>query len=451
MGTDEHLAVAVRRGDVDAVRDLLDRGADPEACDPGADGLPPLCLAVAAYDESVAEALLDAGADPLRTLEGVPGGDPGLPGGDTPLTRAVDGGASWMVLGLLPEVVRLDACARAGLLARARYWADADLGAELRRRTGADGPVRRSRARVDRWYCHYERYSLGGQTVWDGHPGVLTVLEERFRIRTPFDELFARALTRPDRDHGVWSDAVVHLAGRRDDETWAAAEALRDHPDRLHRLFAADLLRCLVIGFAPPPDRPTVDKSASQVFLPWAEQERDAEVLALVLSGLSEDGASEAAPERETVALSYVGHPDPRVRREVPDNLRHERERVPDVELDALYTLARDPSPEVRERAADRLAHCHGEAPGLTDVLAGLLDDEEREIRVHAAYGLARRDDPRCEAAVGGLRPLDVDGWPDSGLVRAMWRYEERRAAQTGAGRGHPGAGSDLRGSAGDR
>jgi hypothetical protein len=354
------LVAAVRRGDVEAVWDLLD-GEDPNACDP-ADGVPLLCVAVAAYDEPVAEALIKAGADPLRPLDGVPGGDPRLPGGDTALTRAVDGGCSWMSTRLLPELVRLDADARADLLARARYWAGADIEAELRRRTGVAGPVERGRVRVDSWNSAFEGYSLGGHAVWDGHLGVLTNLEERFRIRTPFDELLARALTRPDRDHGVWSDVVVHLATRADAGTWAAAEALRDHPDRLHRLFAADVLRCLVIGFGgmSKPPSAVVDKPATEVFLPWAREERDPEVLALVLSGLSEDGGEDAdrAAESEAVGLSYVGHPDPRVRGEVPDLLGYERTRVPPEKLAAVYALARDPDPTVRVRAAAWLARC---------------------------------------------------------------------------------------------
>ncbi|MFD7935212.1 HEAT repeat domain-containing protein [Streptomyces sp. NPDC059755] len=429
MGSAE-LVAAVRRGDADAVRELLDGGQDPNARDP-ADGVPLLCVAVAAYDEPVAEALITAGADPLRSPDGAPGGDPGLPGGDSALTRAVDGGCSWLAARLLPDLVRLDADARADLLARARYWAGADLGTELRRRTGAAGPVERGTVRVDSWSSRYERHSLGGQTVWDGHPGVLTVLEERFRIRTPFDELLARALTRPDRDHGVWSDSVVLLAGRLDEETWGAAQALSAHPDRLHRLFAADVLRCLVIGFGGMFARPgsVVHKLAPEVFLPWALEEPDPEVLALVLSGLSEEGDSDGNGEIiEAVGLPYAGHPDPRVRLEVPDTLRPETAgtRVPREKLDVLYALAGDPDPRVRERAARWLAHCPAEAPGVTDVLAGLLDDELRDTRVHAAYGLAQRDDPRCVAAERALRPLDVDGGPDDGLVRAMWRYEER-------------------------
>jgi hypothetical protein len=158
-------------------------------------------------------------------------------------------------------------------------------------------------------------------------------------------------------------------------------------------------------------------------------EERDPEVLAVVLSGLSEadgDGVDGArADEIDAVGLSYVGHPDPRVRLEVAETLRREADRVPAEKLDALYTLTRDPDAGVRERAAYWLASCRAEAPGVTDVLAALLDDALRDTRVHAAYGLARRGDARCVEAERRLRPLDPDGWPDSSLVRAMWAYEE--------------------------
>jgi ankyrin repeat protein len=80
-GLDGRLRSAVRAGDAEAVRDLLNRGANPDAVD--ANGLPVLCVAVAAYDELVAEVLVEGGADPDRVL----------PDGTTPLWRAIDGGS----------------------------------------------------------------------------------------------------------------------------------------------------------------------------------------------------------------------------------------------------------------------------------------------------------------------------------------------------------------------
>lgn len=74
------LIAAVRRGDADEVRALLESGADPDTLD-GTDGLPVLCLAVAAYDKPVAEALIEAGAAPCV---GCPTGAPRCCGRWTP-------------------------------------------------------------------------------------------------------------------------------------------------------------------------------------------------------------------------------------------------------------------------------------------------------------------------------------------------------------------------------
>ncbi|MGW1871321.1 hypothetical protein ACWCPS_38075 [Streptomyces mauvecolor] len=56
------LVSAVRAGDAEAVRALLEEGASPNAVD--TDGLPVLCAAVAAYDAPVAEVLVQGGATP---------------------------------------------------------------------------------------------------------------------------------------------------------------------------------------------------------------------------------------------------------------------------------------------------------------------------------------------------------------------------------------------------
>ncbi|MFD9392647.1 ankyrin repeat domain-containing protein [Streptomyces sp. NPDC060000] len=420
MGSAE-LVAAVRRGDAEAVRELLEGGADPETCDP-ADGVPLLCRAVAAYDAKVVEALVLAGADPLRPL----------PDGDTPLLRAVDGGSVEMIAAVLP--MPLAAEPRAELLARARFWTETDLEAELRRRTGASGPAGRMRVEEPKGFCHYEQITLGGMTVRDGHAGVLIQLEECFGVGAPFGEVLARALVRPDRDHVVWTEAVIRLSLRRHEPTWADAADLRDHPDRLRRLFAADLLRLMSVsgphdGYRPPAWRDFA------LFFPWASKEEDPEVLALVLDAVIDEN-EEYAEEIEALGLSYATHPDPRVRCVVPSTLSWKDEgsaHSRSARLEVLYALARDPDSGVRERAAYQLTHCRGELPGIDDVLAGLLDDELRETRVHAARGLALRGDPRCVEAERRLLPLDPDGWPDGDLVRAMWRYEEGLREAAGA------------------
>ncbi|MFD5230303.1 ankyrin repeat domain-containing protein [Streptomyces qaidamensis] len=291
----ERLVEAVRRGDPDEVRALLDDGADPDTL---AEGLPVLCLAVAAYDTSVAEALLEGGADPLRRL----------PDGSTPLTRAVDGGAHLLVHALATSRIPLPAPARAELLARARRWSEAGAEAGLRRITGLTGPVERIRVVDDEigWWC--EQLTLGGRTVRDEHRAILTSMEQRYGIRTPFDELVERALAHPDRDHVVWSDVVFTLGRRLDEETWQWTRDLLNPPDRLHRLLAAEILLFLILGDPLKGGDPFWDRGRELV--PWAEQEEDPEVLAALLNAMTHD----SAPEIEAVGLLHLTHPDPGVR-----------------------------------------------------------------------------------------------------------------------------------------
>ncbi|MET9865451.1 ankyrin repeat domain-containing protein [Streptomyces sp. NPDC006386] len=408
----EELVAAVRRGDAEEVRSLLESGADPDTLD---DGLPVLCRAVAAYDEPVAEALLEAGADPLRRL----------PDGSTPLLRAVDGGSSHMVYALATHRVPLPAPEREGLLARARHWTEAGVEAELRRLTGLTGPAERIRVEDDEvgWWC--EQLTLGGLTVRDGHRAILTSMEARYGIRTPFDELVARALAHPDRDHVVWSDVVFTLGRRVDEETWQWSRDLLNHPDRAHRLLAADLLLSLIIGDIEKGRAPFWERGRELV--PWAEQEEDPEVLAVILHAMTHD----SAPEIEAVGLSHLGHPDPRVRALVPGTLGQSedgRSLAGPESLTAVRTLARDEDPGVREAVCHWLAHYRGHEPEVGDTLVALTHDERQEIRICAVSGLAVRDDPRCVEAEHRIGPRD-DKLPFDERLLDVWRYQRRREA----------------------
>ncbi|MFD5339353.1 hypothetical protein [Streptomyces hawaiiensis] len=409
------LVAAVQRADVDEVTALLESGADPDTLQ---DGLPVLCLAVAAYDRPVAEALLQAGADPLRRL----------PDGSTPLTRAVDGGSHLLTYALATSRIPLPAPVRAEVLARARRWAEAGAEAELRRLTGLTGPVRRIRVEDDEigWWC--EQLTLGGMTVRDEHRAVLTSMEERYGTRTPFDELVARALAHPDRDHVVWSDVVFTLGRRLDEETWQWARDLLDHPGRLHRLLAAEILLLLILGDLVKQGDPFRDRGRELV--PWAEQEEDPEVLAALLNAMTHD----SAPEIEAVGLSYLTHPDPRVRSLVPGAVhQHDdgRPRIRPESLTAVLTLAHDEDPGVREAVCHWLAHQRGREPEVGDALVTLTHDERQVIRVCAVSGLAYRDDPRCVEAEHRIGPLDPEQPFDERLLD-VWRYQRRREAADG-------------------
>ncbi|CAM5742517.1 hypothetical protein STAFG_2296 [Streptomyces afghaniensis 772] len=410
------LVAAVRRGDVDEVTALLGSGADPDTLE---DGLPVLCLAVAAYDRPVAEALLQAGADPLRRL----------PDGSTPLTRAVDGGSHLLTYALATSRIPLPAPARAELLARARRWAEAGPEAELRRITGHTGPVMRIRVEDDEVGWWSEQLTLGGTTVRDEHRAVLTSMEERYGIRTPFDELVDRALAHPDRNHVVWLDVVFTLGRRLDEETWQWTRDLLNHPDRLYRLLAADILLFLILGDFVTGRDPFWDRGRELV--PWAEQEEDPEVLAVILQAMTHD----SAPEIEAVGLSHLAHPDPRVRAQVTDALGHSedgRSQAGPESLTAVLTLARDEDPGVREAACRWLAHYRGPDPEVGDALVALTHDERQPIRICAVSGLAYRDDPRCVEAEHRIGPVDAEQPFDERLLD-VWRYQRRQEAAGGS------------------
>ncbi|MFF5984549.1 HEAT repeat domain-containing protein [Streptomyces olindensis] len=406
------LVRAVRRGDADEVRALLESGADPETPD---DGLPVLCRAVAAYDEAVTEALLEGGADPLRRL----------PDGSTPLLRAVDGGSHLLTLTLATHRIPVPAPAREEMLARARSWVETGVEAELRRRTGLTGPVERVRVEDAEigWWC--EQLTLGGLTVRDEHRAVLTSLEVRYGIRAPFDELVERALAHPDRDHVVWSDVVFTLGRRLDEETWQWTRDLLNHPGRLHRLLAAEVLLFLILGDAFQGKDPFWERGRELV--PWAEQEEDPEVLAALLNAMTHD----SDPEIEAVGLSFLTHPDPRVRALVPDAVERSedgRSQVRPESLTAVLTLARDEHPDVREAACRWLGHYRGPEPEVGDALVALTHDERQPIRICAVSGLAYRDDPRCVEAEDRIGPLDPELPFDHRLLDVS-RYRQRREA----------------------
>ncbi|MEU0394176.1 HEAT repeat domain-containing protein [Streptomyces sp. NPDC006208] len=444
---DTELIAAVRRGDADAVRALLEEGADADALD--ADGLPVLCTAVAAYDDPVAEALMDGGADPDRPL----------PDGTTPLLRAVDLGSPAIfstVLGHEPRL-RLPEAARERLLTLARTWYATGAAEELRRRTGATGPAERVRVQDDE-YHHVDQVTLGGLTVRAGHGAVLTSLEWAFRVLPPVEELVARGLKYADEDHVDWWSAKWILSQRRSKETWLAVTAFRHHPDPAHRRFVLDFLRIRSLTGAS--DRNSYDKEESRLFAAWAAEETDVDVLAKVLDAF----VGYEHPGMQSIGLGYVGHPDPRVRREVPALLTTwgnpyppptpparaallRLARDPDSEVRAgagywlgtchdltlevhqtLIALTRDPDPEVRTRTAGALAASPDRTSAAADALVALLDEEDVQARLNAAYGLVLRDDPRTEEATGRVGPLGPGfehDHRDSAIRR--WKWERKK------------------------
>ncbi|MGW1894419.1 HEAT repeat domain-containing protein [Streptomyces sp. NPDC002004] len=440
---DVRLAAAVRAGDAEEVRTLVDAGADPNGLDET--GLPLLCSAVAAYDAPVAEALIDGGADPDRAL----------PDGTTPLLRAVDLGSPAMVTAVLGRdpAVRLDRAARERLLALARSWYTGGAEEELRRRTGATGPAETVRTKDDE-YLSVDQVSLGGLVVRAGHGAVLTSLEWAFRVLTPVEELVDRGVRYADDDHVDWWEASYTLSRRSSQETWSAVMSLRHRPDTVRRLFAASVLWSAAVGS----EGSAHEQERSEVCAAWAAEETDGAVLAKVLDAW---GCFDH-PGQPAMALRHAGHPDRRVREQVPwllstDGtsftadaqaallaLAHDgqaevraaactvlgspRHFTP-VSREALVSAARDPYLVVRSAAAVALAQAPDHSTVVTDVLVTLLDDDDTLVRLEAAYGLARRDHPLTGQALEKVGPLEAAFDIDHRLIAVRdwkWRNEAR-------------------------
>ncbi|MFH0521374.1 HEAT repeat domain-containing protein [Streptomyces sp. M41] len=444
---DRLVATVTVTRDLDAVRACLEADADPNT--PAPDGLPLLCTAVARFDHESVEALTDGGANP----------DLELPDGTTPLLRAVDLGSPALVDAALGKdpALRLSKAEQQRLLDCARHWCEAGEADELRNRTRGSGPVTRRRI-TDAEFTDVEEVSLGGLTVRAGHSAILTSLERTFGVLPPVAELVARAIPYPEETHVNWFAPSYVLAHRRSAQAWSDLAALRHHADPVHRRFLAGVLwhRILLAG-----TRPRQDTDRDVEFLAqWALDESDGHVLAKVLDAYT--GWDHAG--QEAIGLRYAGHPDPRVRREVPYCLLQWRTspnetvtrtlfalaRDPDAAVraavarvlagphelspptrDCLLTLIRDTDHGVRAAAAEALSGCHDRTPAVMDAFAALLDEDSQILRLEAAYAFARRDDPRTEQAYERVGPLGP-GFEHDHRVSAHWYYRRSgRADQT--------------------
>ncbi|WP_344176554.1 HEAT repeat domain-containing protein [Streptomyces albidochromogenes] len=446
---------AVRRGDAEAVTALLEAGAAPDAVTE--DGLPVLCLAIAAYDAAVANALVDGGADPDRKL----------PDGTTPLVRAVDGGSPEVaeaVLGREPGL-RLPEAERERLLALARHWYERGAEDELRGRSGASEPARRARV-MDDEYHHVTQVTVGGLTVRAGHGAILTNLEWAWRILTPVDELVARAAAQGDPDHVDWAAARWVLSQRRSKETWLAVTAHRHAPDPVHRRFVVDVLHWYLLCGSSR--RNSYEKETAELLVAWAcDGEEDPVVLAEVLRALSESAHRDAV----AVGLAHAGHPDPRVRAQVPDLLigwdaprpalgaaaRAALRVLAEDEdwsvraeaggalasaddgsaecADVVVRLLGDPVGGVRAAAAEAVSQGADRTAAIADALVALLDDDDLGTRLNAAYGLLRRGDPRTGEAIERVGPLSRPGFEDDHRLSAFWSWKWDREHPPGADR----------------
>ncbi|WP_405660133.1 HEAT repeat domain-containing protein [Streptomyces sp. NBC_01166] len=402
---------AVRAGDTTAVRRILVEHRGPYVDDAA------FCLAVRTHSGAIAQLLLQYGADP-RT---------GAPGSLLPLREAVDSGSPALVHALLDDRI-LGRYAESELLdARdlARDWCETGVEAGLRRRTGSEDVVTRTRVQDDE-YNSVDECTLDGMTVRDGHGAVLTRLEELLGARTPFEELMARATVHADQDHASWAAATMLLAHRRDRATWTAAAALRTHTEPLHRLFGAEVLR--LTHLFDGSDEDAFAGPALDTFTGWSAEETDPAVLAEVLVALGEH----SGPRAEAALLPHAGHHETRVRRAVARGLGAwpSPPAFSGAVRTALRELMRDPEAGVRQDACLTFADGKDHDPVLIDAMAALMDDDDRHVRVIAVYGLARHDDGRCVEGALRLGPPQPAHPDEEHYLGAAWGYERERAGR---------------------
>ncbi|MER6122043.1 HEAT repeat domain-containing protein [Streptomyces sp. NPDC001795] len=170
--------------------------------------------------------------------------------------------------------------------------------------------------------------------------------------------------------------------------------------------------------------------------------------------------------------MRHLGHPDTRVRREVPYLLAGDGRpatlqaqdalltltRAPDSEVRAtacntlgsprdlttavrraLITASQDSHHDVRAAAAAALAGSGDRTAAAGDALPALTGDDDITVRLEAAYGLARRDRTRTQEALERVGPLgpDIDTRHDHRVsVLSSWEWRTARRADGGTGPG---------------
>ena len=92
-----------------------------------------------------------------------------------------------------------------------------------------------------------------------------------------------------------------------------------------------------------------------------------------------------------------------------------------------LAALACDPDSRVRGTVCEQLYEFEGRDGSVADILAGVLDEDDQLVRIKAVSGLANADDPRCVEGARLIGPVDRTKWPDTWLLDAVRRYEQRR------------------------
>ncbi|WP_228643206.1 ankyrin repeat domain-containing protein [Microtetraspora sp. AC03309] len=445
---------AAVNGDHEMVRLLLEYGADPDQPSGGTDEGLPLCGAACWNHWETIQALVDGGADPNAREGGGwtallwaaaqghlmsadvlldAGADPDAADDEdtTPLTAAARFGAYGVVWSLLEhgaDPARADgACDTA--LSIARRWAGTDLEAEMREEVARHAEpgwavmVARSHADDGTELITVEARDARGDgfqaTRQRGHAAITILLEEALGLRTPAEDLVARAVPyrEVDEDGETWWAAVHALQKRHDDETFEAAAELCDSGDATDREFAVDVLA--QFGYDAGV-RPFHERSLA-ILRRLARTETEPKVVDALLGAIAHHGDAEALPE----VLEIVDRPGRRP--SMSDAIALAAVLPPDDEegLSRLVRLSEEGDTEVRDWATMGLAGLDADTPRIREALAARLADGDITTVAEAVRGLAARGDRR---AIGGIhrvlsetdddyaRDLALDGAAQLGL-----------------------------------
>ncbi|MFC5001892.1 HEAT repeat domain-containing protein [Dactylosporangium cerinum] len=307
----------------------------------------------------------------------------------------------------------------------ARSWVGVDPVAELRRRLGDEAAVvTRETVPVEGDLTHADRVRV---TTADGrwaevqttHLGIVTYIEDRLGTVVSRDALLARALTNPDTDSVDWSQAWFSVGNMPDVEAtyhWAAGLLADSDPEV--RRFAAEVVAMLSRNEEP------CREEALAILRARMPVEPNAEILSALIDAFGNYQLSGDMPEVE----AHIGHPDPRVRRQVAEALIN---KVTDAASAArairlLTELGSDSSSQVRSTVVRVLRDHAPDSPVTRQLLASGRDDPDPEVRLEALAGLARyRDAPAYEQ----LRRLADEAGEDS---HAWWlAYDVERHLRT--------------------
>ncbi|MBZ9597320.1 HEAT repeat domain-containing protein [Streptomyces erythrochromogenes] len=104
------------------------------------------------------------------------------------------------------------------------------------------------------------------------------------------------------------------------------------------------------------------------------------------------------------------------------------REGMPAEGRPLLLALLDDAAAQVARRAACATAWSTDRSPEITEALVRLLDAEDQDVRLSAAYGLALRDDPRTVGAYARVGRLDRPEFEHDPRADGLWRWKLRNA-----------------------